>query len=245
MNVSLYQAAAALSADSRWQNAISQNLASASVPGYKGQTVSFDTVQSGYLEAAKSRNRVGLPSASVQTSFQAGEIKYTGGSTDVAIEGNSFFEVQLPTGSTAYTRDGEFHINSQGQLVTKAGNVVAVDGGGTFDRNDSQPISISATGQISQGTTPRGKLRMVNFNDPNLLTNVGGSLYTANNASLVATPAAQVSLRQGFLESSNTSTVNEMVNLISVMRNFEANQKSIQLNDERMSRAITDLGNPT
>jgi flagellar basal-body rod protein FlgG len=245
VNVSLYQAAAALNANSKWQEVISQNLASASIPGFKKQTVSFDTVQSGYLESAKTKNRVGLPSATTQTSFSAGEIRYTGGKTDMAIEGTGFFEIQLANGSTAYTRDGEFHINSQGQMVTKSGDVVALDGGGTFSLSDSSPIIVSSTGQITQGNTSRGKMRVVEFSDPKLLTPVGGGLFINSNTTLTATPASQVSLKQGYLEAANTSAVSEMVNLISVMRSYEANSKTIQLNDERMSRAISELGNPS
>jgi flagellar basal body rod protein FlgG len=245
VNVSLYQAAAALNANSKWQEVISQNLASSSIPGYKNQTVSFDAVQSGYLEAAKSKSKVGLPNATVHTSFSSGEMRYTGGKTDVAIDGKGFFEVKLANGSTAYTRDGEFHINAQGQLVTKAGYEVAVSGGANFDRNDASPITISSTGQISQGAVKKGTIQIAEFNDPTLLTGIGGGLFIANNANLTPSTPAQVSVKQGFLEAANTSTASEMSNLISVMRSYEANQKTIQLNDERMSRSISELGNPS
>lgn len=245
MNVSLYQAAAALNADSKWQDLISENLASASIPGYKKQAVSFDAVQSGVMSLAKSQTRVGMPNANVQTVFSSGEMRYTGVKTDLAIDGSGFFEVQLANGATAYTRDGEFHVNSQGQLVTKAGQKVAIDGGtGTFDPADPSPITISSNGDISQGATRKGKLKIVEFDDPRQLTTIGGGCYIANNVNAVPKTVAQASMRQGYLETANTTPVAEMASMISVMRNFEANQKIIQLNDDRMSKAISELGNP-
>ncbi len=245
VNVSLYQAAAALNANNKWQEVISENLASASIPGYKKQAVSFDSVQSGMMGLAKSQSRVGLPNATAQTVFSPGEMRRTEGKTDVAIDGSGFFEIQLANGATAYTRDGEFQVNPQGQLVTKAGQVVATDRGvGNFDSKDLSPISISATGEISQGGVNKGKLKIVEFNDPRLLTNIGGGCYLANNPNLTPKTVASPSLRQGYIEMSNTTAVSEMANLISVMRTFEANQKTIQLNDDRMNKAISELGNP-
>ncbi len=246
VNVSLFQSAAALNANSRWQEAISENLASASIPGFKKQDISFETVQSGLQSLAKSQNKVGLPNATTATNFTQGDMKYTGIKTDVAIEGKGFFEIQLPNGSLGYTRDGEFQVNGQGQIVTKSGNAVVTDGGtATIDRNDPNPISISSTGEISQGSARKGKLKIVEFNDPHLLTGIGAGSFVANNSSLVATTNAQPALRDGFLEAANTSPVAEMANLISAMRAFETTQKTIQMNDDRMGRVITDLGNPT
>src|SRR5208283_498221 len=122
VNVSLYQAASALDANSRWQEVIADNLASSSVPGYKQQQLSQEAVQAGLMSAHGPRNAAqffSVPRTSTSTNFGAGEFKYTGNGTDVAIEGKGFFGVQLPNGATALTRDGEFQINSQGQLVTK------------------------------------------------------------------------------------------------------------------------------
>jgi flagellar basal-body rod protein FlgF len=246
MNVSLYQAASALTANSRWQELVSENLASASVPGFKKQEMSFSAVQAGLLNAASGPARATMPRADSTTSFQQGESRVTGVSTDVAIEGSGFFEVQLPNGANAYTRDGEFQVNAQGQLVTKQGlTVLGQSGPIQLDRNNSAPISISATGEVSQGTELRGKLKVVEFNEPRLLRQLSGGCFLADNPNLQSNDVAQPSLRQGYLEGANTSTVLEMANLIRVMRGFEANQHVIQIQDDRMSRAISDLGNPS
>lgn len=91
----------------------------------------------------------------------------------------------------------------------------------------------------------KGKLRIVDFNQPNLLTQISGGCFMAsNNPNLQSTEVSQPAVRQGFLEAANTTPVTEMASLISVMRSFEANQRVIQLQDERMGRAISELGNP-
>jgi flagellar basal-body rod protein FlgG len=246
MNVSLYQAAAALNANARWQELISENLSSAMIPGFKKQELSFSAIEAGMMPSAVggAAAHFALPSASASTNFQQGEMKLTGVKTDVAIEGPGFFEVQLANGDAAYTRDGEFQINAQGQLVTKQGYAVLGDGGSIqIDLNNPAPISISTTGEVSQGTDLKGKLKLTNFNDLHLLQNIGNGCYLARNPNLQTTETP-ATLKQGYLEAANTSVVAEMAQLIAAMRSYEANQRVIQTQDDRMNRAITELGNP-
>lgn len=246
MNVSLAQAVAALNSNARWQETISENLASSAIPGFKKQDLSFAAIEGGIMSSNSAAEHWSLPRVTATTSFAPGEYKYTEGKTDVAIDGPGFFEVQRPDGSSAYTRDGEFKVNGQGQLVTKEGYSVVGDSGTIqFDRNNSSPINIAHTGEISQGTDRRGKLKVVNFARPELLTPISGGNFIATNPEAQPADVAQASLRQGYVEGANTNSVMEMANLISSMRAFEANQKVIQMHDERMGRAITDLGNPS
>jgi flagellar basal-body rod protein FlgG len=245
MNVSLYQAASALTAASRWQEVISENLACAAIPGYKKQELSFATVGAGLLQA-QNGTRAALPKAETTTSFQTGEIRQTGVNSDVAIDGPGFFEVQLANGATAYTRDGEFQVNAQGQLLTKQGYAVLGQNGPIqLDRNNRAPLSIAATGEISQGTEVKGRLKVVSIDRPNLLTQISGGCFLAENPAVQVTSISQPSLRQGYLEAANTSSMVEMANLIRSMRSFEANQRIIQMQDERMGQAISDLGSPS
>ncbi len=116
----------------RWQETISENLASASVPGFKKQDFSFAAKQAGLVPgstnaasgAHQGTHPLLMPTGSATTNFQPGEFRMTGVKTDVAIDGRGFFEVQLPNGQNVLTRDGEFHVSSQGQLVTKEGYTV-------------------------------------------------------------------------------------------------------------------------
>lgn len=248
MNVSLYHAASALNANDRWQELIAENLASGSIPGFKKQELTFAAVQSGRMPQGgppqvNQPQAYSLPQGSTATSFMAGELKYTSSLTDVAIEGKAFFEIQLPNGSSAYTRDGEFHVSAQGQLVTKQGYLVLGDGGPIqIDIENPSPLSISPTGEMSQGLDVKGVLRLSEFDDERRLTQVSGGLFLANDPAVGARPATASTVRQGWLEGSNTSAVLEMANLINAMRTFEANQKVIQLQDDRMSKTITELG---
>lgn len=248
MNVSLYQAASALNANARWQEVISENMASASIPGFKKQELSFEAVRAGMLtpnKAAALSQPASLPATRTHLNFSAGEVRRTDGNTDLAIEGKGFFEVQLPNGSSAYTRDGEFKINAQGQLVTKQGYTVMGEAGPVqVDRTTAAAITVAQDGTISQGAETRGKLNIVSVNDPNLLTPAGGGFFLANNPAVQTEPDRASVVRQGFLEGSNTSAVSEMANLITVMRAYEANQRVVQMQDERMGRAISELGSP-
>ncbi|HEY3915872.1 MAG TPA: flagellar basal body rod C-terminal domain-containing protein, partial [Verrucomicrobiae bacterium] len=161
-----------------------------------------------------------------------------------------FFEVQLPNGSIGLTRDGEFQVNSLGQLVTKEGyQVMGVGPGGQpkpveMDSNNTEPMSISAAGQVNQGSENRAQLLLTEVNKPQLLTQISGGYFLAQNSGLQQGPTNST-VRSGYLESSNSSTVGEMANLMGAMRGFEANQHVVQIQDDRMSKAITELGNPS
>jgi flagellar basal-body rod protein FlgF len=248
VNVSLYQAASALSANARWQEVISENMASSAIPGFKKQEISFEAVRAGMLSPNKSAataQPVALPATRTHLNFSAGEVRRTDVNTDFAIEGTGFFEVQLSNGTTAYTRDGEFKANSQGEMVTKQGYLVMGQGGPIqLDRNNSASIHVASDGTVSQGSEVRGKMNVVSFNDPKLLTPVSGGFFVAKDPALQPVDDPKMNVRQGFLEGSNTSAVTEMANMISVMRAYEANQRVIQMQDERMGRVISELGNP-
>jgi flagellar basal-body rod protein FlgG len=250
MNVSLYQAAAALDANSRWQDVIAGNLSSSSIPGFKKQELSVAAVRAGLmptngLNSSNLPQTFTVPKVNTSTSFLPGDLQATGNKNDVAIEGKGFFSVDLPNGATVYTRDGEFQVNSKGQLVTKDGyNVVGDTGSITLDVANPAPMSISASGIVSQGAEQRGKLKVTDFDKPQLLTQISGAYFTANDPKLVSSTSTST-VRQGYLESSNTSVVGEMANMMTAMRSFEANQHIIQIQDDRMGKTITELGNPT
>jgi len=249
MNVSLYQAAAALDANASWQEMVADNLASSSMPGYKRKELSLSAVQAGLLpesslSGSNSPQSFVIPKADTVTNFEAGPMQSTGVSTDAAIDGKGFFTVQMPSGLKAYTRDGEFHVDVTGALVSKEGYAVLGPMGPIrLDRTNHEPVSISASGSVSQGDEVKAKVQLTDFNKPNLLTQATGSYFIARDSNLKEQPTT-ASLRQGYIEGSNVSTVTQMVSLIGAMRGFEANQKLIQMENDRMGHAITDLGNP-
>lgn len=247
MDVSLYSAAAAMNATERWQDMVADNLSTASIPGARQQEISFTAVQAGVSSdnSGSASSAFVIPFAGSSTNFSQGELKTTGNNMDLALEGPGFFSVQMPDGSTGYTRDGEFKLNSQGNLTTKQGYQVMGSGGAlTFDPNNKAPIDISAEGEVSQGADIKGTMAVMEFKNPKGVTAAGGGYFKAD-LTAGATASATTTVRQGFVEASNTSPTLAMASLITSMRMFETNQKVMQMQSDRMSKAITDLSGTT
>lgn len=237
-----------MSATAQWQDLIAENLSASSSPGARKQEISFSDVQAGLAAnlPGGTQSSYYVPIANKVTNFQPGELLPTGNPMDFALEGPGFFSVQTANGQTAYTRDGEFRLNSQGQLVTKLGNLVLGDGGPLqFNPNNSGTITVSANGDVGQGDQVVGKLKTTEFPNPGQLTMIGSSLFTANDPGIQPVPSTKTKVRQGFVEGANSSPSTEMASLITAMRMFEANQKVLTMQSDRMSRVITDLGGAT
>jgi flagellar basal body rod protein FlgG len=251
MDVSLYQAAAGMNASSRWEEIIAQNLESSQVPGFKRQDVSFSGIQSGFLARGSSTlsgpaQRFQMPLAGSSTNFQSGELRPTGVSTDLAIEGTGFFDVQMPDGTHGYTRDGGFRVDAQGQLVNKQGLPVMGEGGPIqLDARNTSPIIVAINGEISQDGVVHGRLKIADFSDPKALVSAGGGCFVVADPAIQPKTPATVAVHQGYLENSNTSTVQEMGNMITAMRFYEANQKVAQMEDDRINRLISDVASPS
>jgi flagellar basal-body rod protein FlgF len=247
MEVSLYQAAAAMNAMARWQELIADNLSIASTPGARKQEMSFSAVQAGLVSAVSGSSKHGyiIPSAIAGTNFQQGELIPSGNSTDLGLEGPGLFTVQTPDGQQAYTRNGQFKISPQGQLLTAQGfPVLCASGPIQLDSKKSNPVTVSTTGEVSQGGMIKGKLQIAEFNQPSQLTRLGSGLFRADNPGLQPIDSTNTQVCQGFVEKSNSSPTTEMATLMTAMRMFESNQKVLQMQSERMSREISDLGAP-
>jgi flagellar basal body rod protein FlgG len=218
------------------------------VPGYKQQQLSQAAISSGLMPSNGTGNAAqyfSMPRTSVSTNFNSGELKYTGNGSDVALEGKGFFEVKLPNGMTGLTRDGEFQVNSKGLLVTKESfPVLGVTGPIQLGPDHSGPLSISSTGLVSQGSETVGQLKLTDVAKPQLLTKISGAYFVAQDPKAGLQQSKSV-VREGYLESSNSSTLTEMASMMTASRGFEVNQKVIQIQDDRLNKTITELGNPT
>ena len=243
MEVSLYSAAAAMNATERWQDLIADNLSTANVPGQRRRDIVFSAVSAGHL--GENGDPLVIPFASSAVNFQQGEIQRTGNNMDFAVEGPGFIPVQMPDGSKNYTRDGQFQLNAQGQLVTKLGNLVMGDGGPIqMDPNNSASMTVTADGQVTQGSDLKGKISVAEFNNPNQLTMIGGGTFR-NDQNLVPKSTITSNLRQGFIEGAGTSPTSAMASIITAMRLYESNDKVMQMQSDRMSKTITDLSGTT
>lgn len=247
MNVSLYQAAAAMTANSQWQDVISENLVSSSVPGFRKKTLATAAVQAGLIPLTSgAQERFSLPKSTTSVSFKGGENDYTGNNSDAAIDGPGFFQLQLPDGTPIVTRKGQFTINSKGQLVTREGYTVMSTNNAPIqlDPHNQNPMSISPAGDVLQGGQRKGKIALTDFENPQLLGETNGVYFLATDPALVP-KEANGTVRDGFVEASNANALGEMANMMTAMRGFEANQHIVQMQDDRLGKVISELGNPT
>jgi flagellar basal-body rod protein FlgG len=187
---------------------------------------------------------LGVRAAATTRNFSQGTLAQTSGQFDVAIEGSGFFQVQLPDGTTGYTRDGAFQLNSNGQLVTSAGYTVqpgitipAAARSVTVAKDGT--VAITLQGQPQPQTV--GQLQIATFVNPGGLDPMGGNLFAESASS--GTPNAGApgsngigSLRQGFVEGSNVNVVEELVSMIATQRAYEMNSKSIQTSDQMLQK---------
>jgi flagellar basal-body rod protein FlgF len=176
--------------------------------------------------------------------FSQGEMKKTGASLDVALEGSGFFSVQTPQG-VRYTRDGHFSANSQGQLVNSQGDPVLDDSGGTIQFDPLQPApSISVDGVVTQGSLRIGRIGVVDFPSASVLSKQGDNLYS-NTSNAQPAPAANARMQQGFLEGSNVKPVLEITNLIQIQRAYEQVAQLISTTNDLSQQAIDRLAKIT
>ncbi len=182
------------------------------------------------------------------TNFSQGALRPSGSQLDVGIEGKGFFEVMTPQG-LRWTRNGSFKIDASGQLVTKEGHLVLREGAQDPAQRgiqlSSANLTISQAGEIFEGGNLIGKLAVVEFSTTDDLRKVGNSLYSVDRDP--ALPAITIAAResrvhQGFLEGSNVNVIQEMTDMISANRVFEATQQAIKAHDLIDDKLINQVG---
>jgi flagellar basal-body rod protein FlgG len=191
----------------------------------------------------------GVRLAAVQRLHTAGALEQTGRPFDLAIEGDGFFQVQLPNGEIGFTRDGSFSVSDQGVLVTHGGYTVVP---GIDIPSDASDVQISRTGIVTvtrEGSTSDateiGRIELARFANPSGLVSLGENLYGESPASgepILGYPQEEGMgrLLQGSLESSNVEIVQEMVDMITSMRAYEINSKSVQ-SSEQMAEIASNM----
>ena len=252
MNLSLYSAATGMEAQQLNLNTIANNLANVNTPGFKRSKIEFQDLlyqkpresgsDSGGGNLVPTGIEIGNGSRVASTSkvFTQGQLSSTGEKLDVAIQGDGFFEVQRADGTIAFTRDGSFKLNAQGQVVTVDG--LPVLSGFQPIPTGTGAISISENGEVTlqgPGGTQSFTITLARFGNPSGLRSLGGNLYEETAASgtpEMGKPGEQGFGRtiQGYTETSNVNIVEEMVNLIVAQRAYEINSKSIQTSDEML-----------
>jgi len=173
--------------------------------------------------------------------YSQGSLIMTENPFDLALENSGFFEVETPNG-VRYTRNGSFTRNGMGDLVTLQGYRVLGEDGAPINLDEESEFSVSAAGKVYGNGKEVAKLSIVDFADKRTeLGREGHNLYYAK-PNVEPQQAVKTTIKQGFLESSNVSVVDSMVEMIRFQRNYEANQKSVQSEDETLTKAVNDVG---
>jgi flagellar basal-body rod protein FlgG len=248
----LYSSAAGMQTQQTNLDVISNNLANVNTTGFKKnkaefQDLLYQTVRAAGADAGGGNQvptgvQIGHGSQLVGTSkiFTTGELTQTGERLDVAIQGDGFFEVQLPDGTKAYTRDGTLKTAADGRVTTNDGLVL--QGGFQPIPAGTTSISIATTGEVTtkgSSGSQTFRVQLVRFANPAGLESLGRNLYRETLASGTAETGNAGEngfgeLQQGYLEMSNVKVVEEMVNMIVAQRAYEVNSKAVQAADEMM-----------
>ncbi|MFW6191294.1 MAG: flagellar basal-body rod protein FlgG [Thiohalospira sp.] len=254
MNRALAIAKTGVEAQQTKLDTVSNNLSNVSTVGFKSDRAVFEDLiyQNVRQPGAQSTQDTELPSGlmlgsgvrnvATQKLHTQGDAEETGNDLDVAIEGKGFFQVLRPDGEIAYTRDGQFQVNSDGQLVTSNGYEVQP---GINIPDDAESVDIGSDGTVSVTTAGEpepqnvGNLETVNFVNPTGLKPIGENQYVETAAS--GAPQAGVpgedglgQILQGYVEGSNVSSVEELVSMIETQRAYEMNSKAISAADEML-----------
>ena len=250
----LYTAYTGLVNQQRRLDIVSNNLANATTTGYKKEgvtTQSFDSVYGikindatvGYMNQSIGSMSLGAKIGETYRSWDQGSLRNTDSDYDFALSGQGFFSISFTNKagetSTLYTRDGSFQMNQEGYLVTKDGDYVLGESGEPIVLpTDATNIAVEPTGEIYADNEYVDSFLLTNFEDYNYLEMYGENLYRAIDG---ATQADEVTatVNQGFKEASNINVVSEMVEMISIAREYESGQKVINAMDEMMSKMVS------
>jgi flagellar basal-body rod protein FlgG len=257
---SLWISKTGLDAQQTQMDVISNNLANVSTSGFKRSRAVFEDLlyQNIRQPGAQSSQQTQLPSGlqigtgvrpvATERIHTQGNLQNTSNDKDLAISGSGFFQVLMPDGTTSYTRDGSFQVDSQGQLVTSSGFVIqpAITIPAT-----AQSITVGRDGTVSvtqagvAAPTQVGQIQLATFINPAGLDSKGENMYTETAASGTAsanTPGTNGAgtVTQGYVETSNVNVVEELVNMIQTQRAYEINSKAITTSDQMLQK-LTQL----
>ena len=240
---------------------ISNNIANMTTTGFKRRRAEFQDLiyqnlrrvgsnssDSGTVVPSGAQVGLGVKTAAIYRIDEQGNLQQTSNTFDLAIQGNGYFQVTLPSGDTAYTRDGTFSLSPDGQIVSADGYVVQP---GITIPSNATDVTINAAGQVqvtlSGQTTPQtvGQIQLAAFPNDAGLDAQGDNLFLQSAASgnaVTGTPGSPGfgSVQQGFIETSNVNVVSEITNLITAQRAYEMNSKVITASDDMLS-TLTNL----
>ena len=223
----------------RSMSVLANNLANMNTTGFKGEKMMFVE----HLVRSPGGSKIGgdklafVRDIATARDLSEGAFKKTGNPLDVAIHGDGFFVVGTP-GGERYTRNGNFQMGSDGQLVTRNGDPVLSDGGEPFFLSpEDTHIDIGGDGTLSTENGELGKIAVVSFANKRDMQLIAGGLYSSRQG---ATPVEQPNVSQGMLEGSNVQPIVEMTRMIEVHRAYEGTKSFVEKEDERMRQMVKE-----
>lgn len=255
----LYIASSAAISETKRIDVITNNIANVNTSGFKKDTMiteSFpevlmkrigETDFRDIVAKAPTTNKIGyigkmnngIRVDEVFTNFEQGPISTSGNPLDLALQGDGFFSVETPAGER-YTRSGEFTLDSEGYLTTKEGYKVQGQNGPI--QMDGKNIIINEDGQVFSDGNEIDTLKLVDFNDYKLLKKEGEALYIDASGDVGNMKESEGLILQGSVESSNVNSVKMMVEMITMLRSYEANQKVIKTFDDLLDKSVNEIG---
>lgn len=261
----LYTAWTAMINEQHRMDVATNNLANANTTGFKKEGSTQQTFEEQLALKIKDTSepgtyakRIGYITPGVKTGedytdWSEGPMKSTENTWDLAISGNGFFAIDYTSAhdnvaghtegqqSTMYTRDGNFTLDSEGNLVTQDGDFVLDTEGEHITVDTTKTAQVNTTGQIIQDGKVVATIGLTDFEDYDALSKYGENLYEATDDAVIL-DTADGKINEGFLEQSNVSVVDEMVDIINIQRHYEAASTMIQTEDETLTTAVTDVG---
>lgn len=237
----IYRAASAMIPRLKQQEITANNIANASTPGFKRDSVFLKELTTAQKSAVPKKSVWQTPMIDqIYTDYAQGPFDRTNDLLDLALEGDGFFILQGAEDETAvYTRNGNFLVDPEGFLANSEGLRVQGDGG-PIDVGGGT-VTINEAGEVLVDGDSAGRLQVVDFPDKSALVKVGSSGFTVDET-VEAVPAEGYSVRQGFLEKSNINIIKEMIGMIITLRHFESGQRAIQSQDESLAVLFNQVG---
>lgn len=251
----LYTAYTGMANEQKRLDIISNNIANSATVGYKKESVtnqSFDELltmkvkdaSEAYQDKAIGTMSLGVKMGEVYTDFNQGSLRESGNTYDLALEGKGFFGLNVTDKngieSTKYTRNGSFKITSDGYVVDESGNHLKSENGNLQVPTDAADIKIATDGSVYADGQYVDRIVTTDFDNYDYLKKFGDTMYEAVDGAVATDGTALI--HQGFTEQSNINVVSEMVNMITITRAYEANQKVIQTVDTMLDRAVNSVG---
>jgi len=252
----LWTAASGMQAQQLNMDVIANNLANVNTAGFKKSRADFQDLMYQNLKSTGAPSTsttqtvgiqvgLGTKAAAVTKLFTAGNFSQTGNQLDISVEGDGFFQIQLPDGTTGYSRAGAFKRDIQGRIVNSDGYplvpaITIPSNATTINVGNDGTVSVLQAGQPAATTV--GNIQLANFSNPSGLSSMGHNIFQPTDSSGTATTGTPGqnglgSTAQGILEMSNVSIMEEMVNMIVSQRAYETNSKAVQASDEMLKQA--------